>query len=43
MSLSAERIPLTLPTDMGANLMSAGIAIPLASADGAALVVLTKR
>ncbi|HVO50053.1 MAG TPA: glycoside hydrolase family 36 protein [Thermoanaerobaculia bacterium] len=43
MNLSAERIALTLPADTGANLMSAGIPIPLAPADGAALVVLTKR
>lgn len=35
--------PHALPTETGANLMSAGIAIPLASTDGAALVTLTKR
>jgi alpha-galactosidase len=41
--LSEARAPLVLPADTGANLMSSGIAVPLASTHGAALVTLTKR
>jgi alpha-galactosidase len=42
-NLSAVRAPQALPTETGANLMSAGIALRLAPTDGAALVTLTKR
>jgi hypothetical protein len=41
--LAAGRNPQALPTDTGANLMTGGIAVPLASTQGAALVTLTKR
>jgi hypothetical protein len=41
--LSPARTPLALPADTGANLMSGGLALSLSPADGAALVVLTKR
>ncbi len=37
------RAPQALPTDTGANLMSSGITVPLASAQGAAYVLLTRR
>ena len=42
-SLSAARAPQVLPTDTGANLMSGGITLGIAPADGAAFVTLTKR
>ena len=41
--LSPARAPQALPADTGANLMSAGITLGIAPADGAAIVTLTKR
>jgi alpha-galactosidase len=42
-NLPAARAPEALPTDTGANLMSAGITLGISPADGAAVVTLTKR
>jgi hypothetical protein len=42
-NLSAVRAPQALPTETGANLMSAGITLGLAPTDGAAIVTFTKR
>jgi alpha-galactosidase len=42
-ALPDARAPEALPTETGANLMSAGITLGLAPTDGAALVALTKR
>jgi hypothetical protein len=42
-SLPSARAPQALPTDTGANLMSGGITLGIAPADGAAVVTLTKR
>jgi hypothetical protein len=42
-NLPAARAPQALPTETGANLMSAGITVALAPTDGAAIVTLTKR
>ena len=42
-NFSAVRAPQALPTETGANLMSAGITLGLAPTDGAAIVTFTKR
>jgi alpha-galactosidase len=42
-NFSAVRAPQALPTETGANLMSAGITLELAPTDGAAIVTFTKR
>jgi hypothetical protein len=42
-NLPSARAPQLLPTDTGTNLMSAGITLGIAPADGAAVVTLTKR
>jgi alpha-galactosidase len=42
-SLGGVKGPQALPVDTGANLMSGGIALPLAPTEGAAVVTLTRR
>jgi hypothetical protein len=42
-NLPALRAAQILPTDTGANLMSAGITLGIAPADGAAVITLTRR